>query len=197
MSDSEISSLNSSAFTSTTDGTVVTGLVAQHTRYIKTRRRKRVIPQQPSIPIRHSRLPKNFGNATQPLAPIFLPNVPKRQIGHIPASTQITRESVLHAIGIVDDDDDSLELDSSEEQGPAYDNSEDGARLDPEAAEGADENSDESEGQNSLKNENEIVLAESAGRQVRADSYSQISILSVNGCEYFKSNTLLMYMTGK
>lgn len=189
MSDSEISSLNSSAFTSTTGGTVVTGPVAQRTRNIKTRRRERVIPQ-PSIPIRHPRLPDNSGNATQPLAPIFLPNVPRRQIGHVPASTQITRESVHHAMGIVDDDDDSLELDSSNKQDPVYDNSEDEARLDPEAAAGAEENSDESEGQNPLESEDEVVLAEPAGRrQVRADIYSQISILSVNGCEYFKCNT--------
>ena len=83
-----------------------------------------------------------------------------------------------------------MELDSSEEQDPVYDNSEDEARLDPEAAAGAEENSDESEGQNPLKSEDEIVLAEPAGRrQVRADIYSQISIFSVNGCEYFKCNT--------
>ena len=189
MSDSEISSLNSSAFTSTTGGTVVTGPVAQRTRNIKTRRRERVIPQ-PSIPIRHPRLPDNSGNATEPLAPIFLPNVPRRQIGHVPASTQITRESVHHAMGIVDDDNDSLELDSSNKQDPVYDNSEDEARLDPEAAAGAEENSDESEGQNPLEGEDEVVLAEPAGRrQVRADIYSQISILSVNRCEYFKCNT--------
>ena len=100
--DSEISSLNSSAFTSTTGGTVVTGPVAQRIRNIKTRRRERVIPQQPSIPIRHPCLPDNSGNATQPLAPIFLPNVSRRQIGNIPASTQITRESVHHSMGIID-----------------------------------------------------------------------------------------------
>ena len=80
MSDSEISSLNSSSFTSTIGGTVETGPVEQRTRNIKTRRRERVIPQQPSIPIRHPRLPDNSGNATQPLALIFLPNVPRRQI---------------------------------------------------------------------------------------------------------------------
>ena len=91
---------------------------------------------------------------------------------------------------IVDDDDDSLKLDNSEEQDPVYDNSEDEARLDPEEAAGVEENSDESEGQNPLKSEDEIVLAEPAGRrQVRADIYSQISIFSVNGCEYFKCNT--------
>ncbi len=95
-----------------------------------------------------------------------------------------------HAIGIVDVDDDSLELESSEKQDPVYDISEDEARLDPEAAACAEENNDKSEGQNPLKSEDEIVLAEPAGRhQVRADIYSQISILSVNGCEYFKCNT--------
>lgn len=165
-------------------------LRVQRTCNIKTRRRERVIPQQPSIPIRHPRLPDNSGNATQPLAPIFLPNVPRRQIGHVPASTQITRESVHHAMGIVDDDDDSLELDSSEKQDPVYDSSEDEARLDPKAAAGAEENSNESEGQNPLESQDEIVLTEPAGRrQVRADIYSQISILSVNGCKYFKCNT--------
>ncbi len=89
MCDSEISSLNSSAFTSTTGGTVVIDLLAQRTRNIKTRRRKRVIPQQPSIPIRHPCLPDNSGNTTQLLALIFPPNVPRRQIRYIPASTKI------------------------------------------------------------------------------------------------------------
>ena len=89
---------------------------------------------------------------------------------------------------IVDDDDDSLELDNSDKQDP--NNSENEARLDPKAAADAEENSDESEGQNPLESEDEVVLAEPAGRrQVRADIYSQISILSVNGCEYFKCNT--------
>ena len=93
-------------------------------------------------------------------------------------------------MGIVDDDDDSLELDSSEEQDPVYDNSEDEARLDPEVAAGAEENSDESEGQNLLQSGDEIVLAKPAGRRrVRADIYSQISFLSVNRCEYFNCNT--------
>ncbi len=157
MSDSEISSLNLCAFTSTTGGAVVTGSVAQRTHNIKTRRKERVIPQQPSISIRHPCLPDNFGNATQPLAPIFSPNIPRRQIRHVTASTQFTRQSVHHAIGIVDDDDDSLELDSSDEQDAVYDNSEDEAKLHPEAASGAEGNSDESEGPNSLKSEGKIV----------------------------------------
>ncbi len=90
MSDSEISSMNSSTFMSTTGDTVVTSPVSQRTRNIKTRRRERVIPQQPSIHIRHPRLPDNSRNSTQPLTSIFLPNVPRRQIGHVPVSTQIT-----------------------------------------------------------------------------------------------------------
>ncbi len=44
MSDSEISGLNSSAFSDTTGGIVVTGPVAQRTRNIKTRQKERVIP---------------------------------------------------------------------------------------------------------------------------------------------------------
>ena len=63
MSDSEISSLNLGAFKSTTGDTVVTGSVVQRTRNIKTRQKKRVIPQ-PSIPIRHPHLPNKSGNAT-------------------------------------------------------------------------------------------------------------------------------------
>ncbi len=76
MSDSEISSLNSSAFIKTTGRTVITRLVAQRTCNIKTPWREKVIPQQTPIHIRHSRLPDNSRNATQLLAPIFLPNVP-------------------------------------------------------------------------------------------------------------------------
>ena len=91
---------------------------------------------------------------------------------------------------IVNDDDDSLELNSSNKQDFIYDNSEAEARLDLKAAAGAEENNDESEGQNLLEGEDEVVLAKPAGRrQVRADSYSQINIFSVNGCEYFKCNT--------
>ncbi len=116
--------------------------------------------------------------------PIFLLNVPRRQIGHVPASTQITRESVHHSIGMVDDDDDSLELDGSEKQDTVYDNSKDEARLNPEATEGEEKNSDESESQNSSKSEDKIVLAEPAGRrQVKPDIHPQISIHSINGCE--------------
>ena len=58
-----------------------------------------------------------------------------------------------------------MKLDSFEEQDLVYDNSEDKARLDPEAAAGAEENSDESEGQNLLKSEDKIVLAKPAGRR--------------------------------
>ncbi len=90
MSNSEISSLNWSAFKRTTGHTVVIIPVAQRTCNIKTRQRERVIPPQLPIPIRHPCLPDNSGNATQLLATIFLPNVPRRQTGNVPAPTQIT-----------------------------------------------------------------------------------------------------------
>ena len=191
MSDSEISSLNSSAFISTSSGTVITSLVAQRICNIKTRRRERVIPQR-SIPIRYLCLPDNFESATQPLAHIFLLNVPRRQIRHVPASSQMTQKSVYHTIGIVNNDDDSLELDGFNKQDPIQDNSEEETRLDLEATAGAEENIDESEGQNPLESEDKVVLAKPAGHcQVRAYIYSQINILLVNGCEYFKCNTCL------
>ena len=88
MSDSEISSLNSSAFMSTTGGIVIISPVAQCTRNIKTRRNEKVILQS-SIPIRHPCLPDNSRNATQLLVPIFLLNVPRRQIKYIPVSIHI------------------------------------------------------------------------------------------------------------
>ncbi len=57
MSDSEI------LFTRATGCTFVTGLVAQRIRNIKTCQRKRVIPQQFPIFIRHLCLPNSSGNA--------------------------------------------------------------------------------------------------------------------------------------
>ena len=63
MSDSKISSLNLSAFTSITGNTVVTSLVVQRTYNIKTHWKEKVI-SQPSIPIRYTRLPDHFENAT-------------------------------------------------------------------------------------------------------------------------------------
>ncbi len=93
-------------------------------------------------------------------------------------------------MGILDDNDEFLEQNGAEERDPVYDNSEDKARLDFQAAAYTEKNSDESEDQNSLKIEDEIILAELAGRcQVRADSYSQITIISINGCKYFTCNT--------
>lgn len=86
MSDSKISSLNLSAFISTTGSTVVISLVVQRTYNIKIRQKERVI-SQPSISIRYPCLSDNSGNATQPLVPIFLPHVPHRQIRHVQAST--------------------------------------------------------------------------------------------------------------
>ena len=93
-------------------------------------------------------------------------------------------------MGIVNDDNNFLELDNSNKQGP--NNLEDGIRINSEIAADVEENNNESEGQNLLKSEHKIVLVKPANcRQVRANIYSQISILSVNRYEYFKYNTCL------
>lgn len=63
---------------------------------------------------------------------IFLSNVLCKQIRHLPASIQITQESIHHTIEIVIDDDDSWELNNFDKQDS--DNSEDEARLNPKAA---------------------------------------------------------------
>ncbi len=176
-------------FTRTTGRRDVTKLVAQRTCNIKKYRKEKVIPQQPSISIKHPCLSNNFGNATQPLAPIFLLNVLRRQTENIPVFTQITRESVYQAIRILNDDD-FLKLDIAEKQDLVYNILEDEARLDLKASADVEKNSDENKGQNLLKIEDKIILAKPTGpRQVRVNINTQIIIISVNGCEYFKCNT--------
>ena len=74
-----------------------------------------------------------------------------------------------------------MDLNNSDKQDS--DNSENEASLDPKAAVVAEENSDDSEGQNLLESEDKVVLGELAVHcQVRADIYSQISIFLINGC---------------
>ena len=63
MSDSEISSLNSSVFTRSIGCIIVTGLVAQRTRNIQSCRREKFPSHQTPIPIRCPCLLDNFGNA--------------------------------------------------------------------------------------------------------------------------------------
>ena len=122
MSDSEISSLNSSIFTRTTGRTVVTEPVAQRTRNIQSRRGERVPSHQAPIPIRRLRLLDNSGNATQPLASIFLPHVSRRNIENAPGHTRISRESVHRAMGIEEEDDNLAESDNNNDSDPIYHN---------------------------------------------------------------------------
>lgn len=76
-------------------------------------------------------------------------------------------------MGIVDDDNNFLELDNSEKQNPVYDNLGDEARLNLKAAADAEENNDENKVQNPLESEDKIVLAKPADCcQIRNDIYS-------------------------
>ncbi len=84
-----------------------------------------------------------------------------------------------------------LESDNHNESDIIYHNLEDEARLDSKAAVDVEENDDEIENENDTEVSDEMVFDEPAGRcQVRSDIYSQISVISFNGYEYFKCNTL-------
>lgn len=190
MSDSEISNLNFSVFTKTTGFTVVTGPVAQRTRNIQTCWGKRIPPHQAPIPIRRARLPDNFGNATQPLASIFFPYVSCRNIENAPGHTRISQESIQRAMGMKEEDDDLAELDNNNDSDTIYHNSDNEAKLDPEAVSNAEEDDDELKSEINPEGKNEVVIAKHSGHcQIKLDIHSQISIILSNGCEYFKCNT--------
>ena len=189
MSDSEIFSLNSSVFTRTTGCTVVTGPVAQRTRNIQSCRGERVPSHQAPIPIRRPCLPNNSGNATQPLAFIFLPHVSCKNLENAPGHTRISRESVHRAMGIEEEDDDLAESDNNDDSDPIYHNLDDEARLDPKAAADAKEDDDELESEINPEGKDKVVIAEHLSRrQIRSDIHSQISVILSNGCEYFRCN---------
>ena len=91
---------------------------------------------------------------------------------------------------IEEEDDDLAESDNNDDSDPIYHNSDDEARLDPEAAADAEKDDDELESEINPEGEDEVVIAEhSSCRQIRSDIHSQISVISSNGCEYFRCNT--------
>lgn len=103
MSDSDISSLNFSAFTRTTGRTIVTGQVVQRTCNFQTRQGEPIIPRPAPISVNYPRLPDNYGNVSQPLAVIFLANTSQRSIKNAPAPTRTSRESVYRVMEIEND----------------------------------------------------------------------------------------------
>lgn len=190
MSDSDISSLNSGVFTRTTSHTVMTGLVAQRTRNVHIRQRKQVIPPPAPSLIKHFCLSNNSGNTTQLLAFIFLPNLQKT-FRHPPVSTKIHQESIYRAMKIENDDDNDelLELDNDNKSNLIYHNLKDEARFDPEVAADIEKNDNEIESKSHSEVIDETIAAGlTSRRQVRSDIYSQISVISISGCKYFKCN---------
>ena len=90
------------------------------------------------------------------------------------------------AIKFLNDDNDFLELDSAEDRDLIYENLEDEARLDPKAAADAEKNGDESESWNFFEIEDKILfIGPSVRCEVRADIYSQMTLILINGFQNF------------
>lgn len=166
MSNTNISSLNSSVYTRTTSYTVMTRPVPQHTCNVHTSWKEQVIPQPEPVLIKHLRLPNNFGNNTQLLAHIFFLN-PQRILKNPPASTQISWESKHKTMGIEDDDnnDELLELNNDNESNFIYYNSEDKARFEPEVVANTEKNDNKIESKSYLEVIDETIVARPTGRQ--------------------------------
>ena len=108
MTDSGISSLNSSLFTTHTSGrSTITGPIAQRTQNKHTRRGDLRVPQPALIPTKRSQQPPNSGIARKFLAPIFLPGNAKRDPKNPAPVSQVTRRDLHQAIGISDNSSDS------------------------------------------------------------------------------------------
>ena len=140
-------------------------------------------------------MPDNSGNDSRSLAPIFLANTSRRSIENAPAPTRASRDSLHRVMGIEDHDDSDnqlSDLDYDNESNFVYHNSEDEARFDPKAAANNEENENKIESESHSDLEVEAIVAQPAGRrQVRSDIYTHISVISIDGCEYFKCNTCL------
>lgn len=71
-----------------------------------------------------------------------------------------------------------------------YHNLEDEVRFDLEAAVDNEENEDEIESKVHLDLEVKAIISQPIGRcQIKSDIYTQISVISIEGCKYFKCNT--------
>ena len=124
------------------------------------------------------------------MASIFLPHVSCRNIENAPGHIRIIREFVYRAMGIEEKDDNLAESDNNDDSDPIYQNSDNKARLDLEAAANAEKDDDELENEINLEGEDEVVIAKHLSCcQIRSDIHSQISVISSNGYEYFRYNT--------
>ena len=104
----------------------------------------------------------------------------------------MSQDSVYRAMGTEDNDNNNelLELVNDNESNLIYHYTKFEARLNPEVAADAKQNDNKIESKSYLEVIDEAMVAGLIGRhQVRSDIYSQISVISINGYEYFKCNT--------
>lgn len=100
MSDSDIFSLNSSAFIKITSRIIVAGPVPQCICNFHTCWGEKIISRPAPISFNHPRLPENFGNASRQLAPIFLANTFQRIIENVPTLICASQESIYRPMEI-------------------------------------------------------------------------------------------------
>lgn len=103
MLDSDISSLNSSLFTSNTNGwSTITGPVAQHIQNKDTWKRDLRVPRLALIPTRQPQQPPDLSIARQSLAPVFVAGNTKFDLENPLLILKVTQKVLHQIIGILD-----------------------------------------------------------------------------------------------